>query len=101
LDSDVKINKKDLFDRERELEEIINAIKSKERLIIIYGVRRVGKTSLINVTLRELGEPFVIIDVRVLYFQKVLKYQLKAFLLRSSSEKLRNIKGYLRSWGIN
>jgi AAA+ ATPase superfamily predicted ATPase len=74
LDSDVKINKKDLFDRERELEEIINAIKSKERLIIIYGVRRVGKTSLINVTLRELGEPFVIIDVRVLCFQKVLKY---------------------------
>ena len=37
-------------------------------MIVIYGVRRVGKTSLINVTLRELGEPFVIIDVRVLYF---------------------------------
>jgi len=50
LDPDVKINKKDLFDRERELEEIINAIKSKERLIIIYGVRSVGKTSLINLT---------------------------------------------------
>ena len=66
FDPNVKINKKDLFDRERELEEIINATKSKERLIIIYGVRRVGKTSLINVALRELGEPFIIIDVRTL-----------------------------------
>jgi len=29
----------------RELEEIMSAVRSGERLIIVYGVRRVGKSS--------------------------------------------------------
>jgi AAA+ ATPase superfamily predicted ATPase len=93
FDPDVKINKKDLFDRERELEEIINAIKSKERLIIIYGVRRVGKTSLINVALREFGEPFVIIDVRALYIESGFRVPTEDILIDEFLRKLKEYKG--------
>jgi AAA+ ATPase superfamily predicted ATPase len=50
------------------LSEVLNAIRSGERLITVCGVRRIGKSSLVNVALREVGEPFIIIDVRALYF---------------------------------
>jgi AAA+ ATPase superfamily predicted ATPase len=99
FDPDVKINKKDLFDRERELEEIINAIKSKERLIIIYGVRRVGKTSLINVALREIGEPFIIIDVRALYFESGFKIPAENILVDEFLRKLKEYKGLFEKLG--
>jgi|GEM_PF-2737268 len=40
FDPNVKTERRDLFDREKELGDIESAIKSSERLIIIYGVRR-------------------------------------------------------------
>jgi AAA+ ATPase superfamily predicted ATPase len=39
-------------------------VRNKEKLIVVYGVRRVGKSSLVNIALREIGEPFAIIDAR-------------------------------------
>jgi AAA+ ATPase superfamily predicted ATPase len=69
FDPGVKTSKRDLFDRERELEEIFDAVRNREKLIVVYGVRRVGKSSLVNTALREIGEPFAIIDVRALYFE--------------------------------
>lgn len=39
----------------------------KERIIVIYGVRRVGKTSLLRVALNEAKVPFAYIDVRGIY----------------------------------
>jgi AAA+ ATPase superfamily predicted ATPase len=69
FDPGVKTSRRDFFDRERELEEILDAVRNKEKLIVVYGVRRVGKSSLVNIALREIGEPFAIIDVRALYFE--------------------------------
>ena len=42
FDPGVKTSRRDLFDREKELEEILDAVRNREKLIVVYGVRRVG-----------------------------------------------------------
>lgn len=69
FDPEPKSEKGDLFDREKELEEMVKLLKLRERLIIVYGIRRIGKTSIVNVALRESGLPFLIVDVRGVYFE--------------------------------
>ena len=69
FDLNPKVRREDLYDREDELREIFRAIDLKERFIVIYGVRRVGKTSLLRVALRESKVPHAIIDVRRVYFE--------------------------------
>lgn len=58
---------KDLFDREGEINELKQGIELGEPLIIIYGVRRVGKTSLLRACLNEFGYPYVLVDVREVF----------------------------------
>ena len=36
----------DLFGRKKEVKELESALRLKERLNVVYGVRRMGKTSL-------------------------------------------------------
>ncbi|AFZ70359.1 putative ATPase (AAA+ superfamily) [Caldisphaera lagunensis DSM 15908] len=62
FDERPKENKGDLFDREKEIEEIMNNINRP--LILITGVRRIGKTSILKVVLNELKIPHFIIDCR-------------------------------------
>ena len=49
-----KTKLKDLFGREREFREFRMALELGERLIVIYGMRRTGKTSLLKTCLYEL-----------------------------------------------
>ncbi len=56
-----KQNKKDLFDREKELSKFEESIQQSP-LTVITGIRRLGKTSLILVGLSN--KPSVIIDLR-------------------------------------
>lgn len=65
-----KEHRYDLFGREAELRELGNSIRSKEKLIVIYGVRRVGKTSLLHVFLNEKEVPYILIDIRDIYFEE-------------------------------
>ncbi len=58
-----KTKLKDLFGREREFREFREALELGERLIVIYGMRRTGKTSLLKTCLYELEYPFVYINV--------------------------------------
>lgn len=81
-----KEEKKDLYDRERELEEIYEASRLGERLIVIYGIRRIGKSSLVRVALKELRVPYLIIDVRNIFFSEnsvsmpsLIKYLMDGF----------------------
>jgi AAA+ ATPase superfamily predicted ATPase len=53
-----KEKKEDLFDRERELERFSDAL-AYSPLILILGARRMGKTSLMNVALKESCQPYV------------------------------------------
>jgi len=48
----------------RGLQLLFKGIEAGEGLIIVYSVRRVGKTSLVYVGLSELDTPFIPIDVR-------------------------------------
>jgi len=55
----------DLFDREEELRKLIGAIVRDDPLILILGLRRIGKTSLLRVGLNKLGYHSIVIDCRV------------------------------------
>jgi AAA+ ATPase superfamily predicted ATPase len=92
LTPDVKCERRDLFNRERELSEVLNAIRNGERLIIVCGVRRIGKSSLVNVALREVGEPFIIIDVRALYFNSGFRGVTERVLVEDYLRKIRESK---------
>ena len=59
-----KIRGEDFYDRREELQLFFKGVEAGEGLIIVYGVRRAGKTSLVYVGLSELGIPFIPIDVR-------------------------------------
>lgn len=61
-----KKRKIDLFDRKQELEEVLSAFK-KFPIILATGLRRVGKSSLIRVSIEESKCPSVSLDGRLLY----------------------------------
>ncbi|MEM4281937.1 MAG: ATP-binding protein [Candidatus Caldarchaeum sp.] len=54
------------YDRENELQQLQRAVKDGSRLVLVLGVRRIGKTSLIRVALNQLSKPYVFIDLRAL-----------------------------------
>jgi len=64
FDERPKVRREDLYDREHELEELLNALTSREPLIVLKGIRRLGKTSLMRVALNEAELPHVIVDLR-------------------------------------
>ena len=59
-----KFRKDDFFNREEELRLLVRGIEVGEGLIVVYGVRRIGKTSLVWVGLGEADVPFVPVDLR-------------------------------------
>ncbi len=59
---------RDLYDREIELNELRSSVLRGDRLIAVYGIRRIGKTSLVRAFLSDLSQPYVLIDVRQIYF---------------------------------
>jgi AAA+ ATPase superfamily predicted ATPase len=60
FDLSVKNNREDLYDRERELAELMEGIQTPVTAVI--GMRRTGKSSLINVGLE--GAPHITVDLR-------------------------------------
>ena len=69
FDVNPKERREDLYDRERELNEVFEALGLGERLVVIYGIRRVGKSSVLRVALKEANVPHAIVDVKGLYFE--------------------------------
>lgn len=68
FDLSPKESRKDLFDRETEMDALSNAIKQGERLIVLYGIRRIGKTSLLKSFLSENEFLSIFLDIRKIYF---------------------------------
>ncbi|WP_297437697.1 ATP-binding protein [Thermococcus sp.] len=64
FDERPKVRRDDLYDREGELEELLSSINSRKPLILLKGIRRLGKTSLLRVALNEAKLPHVIVDLR-------------------------------------
>lgn len=53
---------KDVFDREKEIELLKNSLDSP--LIVVMGLRRTGKTSLVKSVLNSLGVTYLFLDMR-------------------------------------
>jgi AAA+ ATPase superfamily predicted ATPase len=65
FDPEPKEKKDDLYNSEKEYKEMHESIKNKDRIIVIKGIRRIGKTSLMKVVFNELKCPRAFIDGRV------------------------------------
>jgi AAA+ ATPase superfamily predicted ATPase len=96
-----KTSLENLYDRERESKALIEAVKMRSRMVLVLGVRRVGKTSLIKAALNSLGIPYIFLDLRALpsYDDKAL-YSMVAEelnralpLRRRLFEQLRRVRG--------
>lgn len=64
FDIDPKSNAKDLFGEGYILDLFLKHLKEKSKLIVLKGLRRTGKTSILKVALEESRMPYVLIDVR-------------------------------------
>ncbi len=93
FDERPKERREDLYDREKELEEIKKNIGRP--LIILTGIRRIGKTSVLRVALNEVDRPKILIDMRGLpenYGRLHLYSKLAEALSRSDNRILRALK---------
>lgn len=61
-----KSRKEDFFNYEYEYDEIKKALKRNERITSVLGVRRVGKTSILNITYNETKELKLWLDGRII-----------------------------------
>ena len=61
-----KTRLKDFYDREEELKELRRGIEEKDPLILVLGLRRYGKTSLVLTCLEEYKIPYVYLNCRLL-----------------------------------
>jgi AAA+ ATPase superfamily predicted ATPase len=62
FDERPKETRQDLYDREEELEELKRIIGKP--IIVLTGMRRIGKTSMLKVFLNECTLPYALVDVR-------------------------------------
>jgi len=62
LDERPKYERNDLFDRDKEIQDMESNMNRP--LIVISGVRRIGKTSLLQVVLNESRANYIVIDCR-------------------------------------
>ncbi|AWR96228.1 AAA family ATPase [Acidianus sulfidivorans JP7] len=94
FDERPKTKREDLFDRKEELNELEKNIDKP--LILLTGIRRIGKTSLLQVFLHENNSPFILIDCRKLkenYGWKDLYDLLSRGMNSRVIEFLKGIKG--------
>ena len=70
-----KTRREDLYNREEELRVLTRGIRECNPLILVLGLRRTGKTSLLNVALNETGVTSIIIDCRVFEEKNSIGYK--------------------------
>jgi len=97
FDPEPKKKKRDFYNRETELRDLLESIE-KEKFVVIQGIRRLGKSSLLNVALAESKRPFVKLDLREVYFThgSVSKFHLYRVLSQELSRLSRTYR--LASW---
>lgn len=100
-----KTKRSELFDREEELEKLANFLP-RYPFVVITGLRRVGKSSLVKVFLNENDYPSISIDCRRLYMESggnitssdLISYIERELMRVSWKEK---IKALLKKFKIN
>lgn len=81
-----------LYDRRRELDEILAGVRRGDPLIVISGLRREGKTSLLNIAPREAGVHAVFVDARHASYNATAKETTQIFEVAFNDFLLRNRK---------
>jgi hypothetical protein len=91
FDERPKERREDLYDREKEIEELKRSIGRP--LILLTGIRRIGKTSVLRVALSELDIPYVLIDARSLRrnYSRSDLFRLIAQGLSGSLDKIKDL----------
>ena len=94
----IKESKKDFFDFKPELDALTRELRSMEtRMVVIRGVRRTGKSSLLRIGLAESKLPHLLLDARTFGpFSPDQIYELMANSLSELIEKHRAIGEILR-----
>ncbi len=93
----VKESKVDFYNFEMELKGVIEALISEiHRMIVIKGVRRTGKSSLLRVSLNESSLPHLLIDLREFCSGDQI-YESVELSLRRTLSKLKGLKRYLET----
>jgi len=97
LDPRPKMRREDLFGRDRELRMLAENIDSP--IILITGIRRIGKSSILSVFLNEVGVPSVLLDLRDLRSNYGLKdfYSVLSKALSTNIDKFKEILKSLSS----
>lgn len=94
-----KTSRDSLYDREEELDKLLNGLRRCDPLILILGLRRTGKSSLLAVGLREFEGPHAIVDCRVFEERANISYSefVEAFLssVNSVARKAEGLRSYL------
>jgi len=102
FDERPKARREDLFDRVKEVSEVIDAIDKGRPIIVLSGIRRIGKTSVLLVALNEVNVDSVLIDCRALkenYGRREL-YALFSTAFSSKLDKLRDVLKGIRGVSI-
>jgi AAA+ ATPase superfamily predicted ATPase len=86
-----KSRREDLFDRERELSELYRGVERGYPVVVVLGVRRVGKTSILRVFLNEVDG--VYIDMRGVVRRSDLEVRLTDSLTSSLGRLRRFLEG--------
>jgi AAA+ ATPase superfamily predicted ATPase len=91
FDERPKSARRELFDREKELNELLRNVNRP--ITLLTGIRRIGKTSVLNVFLSESKIPSIIVDARTLkrnYGRSDL-YRIFAKGISSNIDSLRDV----------
>lgn len=88
-----KTSRQDLFDREKELNRLESLLTRGSPLVLILGLRRTGKTSLLKTSLGEIEYPSLVLDLRTLEELRGLSKRevLRAFSSAANEFLKRNI----------
>ncbi|MEM4789072.1 MAG: ATP-binding protein, partial [Ignisphaera sp.] len=86
-----KTSREELFDREKELEELCKAIDRGNPLIAVLGIRRIGKTSLLRTFLNETTGLYI--DMRGI----LKEYELWSRIGDSFSLSINKLKRFIES----
>jgi hypothetical protein len=88
-----KESREDLYDREREIEILKDSIRRKD-WIAVLGIKRVGKTSVVNVAVRETDSMSLKLNLMKLHDPRRKKYPRGNFI----SLILENVNGLVKSY---
>ncbi len=87
FDERPKDNLEDLFGREEEMEQFKNVIELKRPLVVISGLRRMGKTSLLKTMINQNVKYSIFIDLRNLASKKTANRADVIHLIQSSLQQ--------------